>query len=378
MTHLNDTMPTNLLATHRKYAHLTKEERVMIAILKSQGLSNRAIGRQLGVNHQTINNELKRGTVRQIRRQKFNGKTYDYSYHIYSYEAGQNIYLKCHQRSGRPRLYYRSKRFLQLADQLMFGEFDEHRYSPQAAIYKARDLMSDNSLIPKSVVTLYQWINDGVFRTSNLDLFEKTKRKHHQSHSQAKKCLGPNIAQRPQVADQRSEIGHWELDTIQGHKDGKDSVVLVMTDRFSRVNITRKITSKTAYAVNHFFVELRQKLGKNAYYRIFKTITSDNGSEFSELTRVHDHVFYTDPYSPWERGSNEINNRFLRKEITKGQAINDYSSAQIIATNNWMNHYPRAIFNGRSAMDVYCKAFYQEMSRSHQPIINWSVLFISA
>ena len=64
MTHLNDTMPTNLLATHRKYAHLTKEERVMIATLKSQGLSNRAIGRQLGVNHQTINNELKRSRNR--------------------------------------------------------------------------------------------------------------------------------------------------------------------------------------------------------------------------------------------------------------------------------------------------------------------------
>lgn len=53
----------------------------------------------------------------------------------------------------------------------MLGEFDEHRYSPQAAIYKARDLMSDDSLIPKSVVTLYQWINDGVFRASNLDPF---------------------------------------------------------------------------------------------------------------------------------------------------------------------------------------------------------------
>ena len=80
-------------------------------------------------------------------------------------------------------------------------------------------------------------------------------------------------------------------------------------------------------------------MGTDAYYRIFKTITSDNGSEFSELTQVHDHVFYADPYSPWERGSNEINNRFLRKEITKGEAINNYSSAQIIATNDWMNHY---------------------------------------
>ena len=54
MTHLNDTMSTSLLTTHKKNAHLTKEERVMIATLKSQGLSNRAIGRQLGVNHHTF------------------------------------------------------------------------------------------------------------------------------------------------------------------------------------------------------------------------------------------------------------------------------------------------------------------------------------
>ncbi|WP_326520600.1 IS30 family transposase, partial [Limosilactobacillus galli] len=120
----------------------------------------------------------------------------------------------------------------------------------------------------------------------------------------AKRCLGPNIAQRPQTADQRSEIGHWELDTVQGQKNGNDSVVLVMTDRLSRVNITSKIAGKTAHAVNQFFINLRQKMGTDAYYRIFKTITSDNGSEFSELTQVHDHVFYADPYSPWERGSN--------------------------------------------------------------------------
>ena len=61
------------------------------------------------------------------------------------------------------------------------------------------------------------------------DLFEKPKRKHHRTHPQAKRCL----AQRPQTADQRSEIGHWELDTVQGQKNGNDSVVLVMTDRLS-------------------------------------------------------------------------------------------------------------------------------------------------
>src|SRR5699024_3721822 len=69
-----------------------------------------------------------------------------------------------------------------IADQLMLGEFDDHHYSPQAVIYKARDLMNDGTLIPKSVVTLYQWINEGVLRTSNLDIFEKPKRKHHRTH----------------------------------------------------------------------------------------------------------------------------------------------------------------------------------------------------
>nr|WP_231121347.1 helix-turn-helix domain-containing protein [Limosilactobacillus reuteri] len=224
MTHLNDTMSTSLLTTHKKNAHLTKEERVMIATLKSQGLSNRAIGRQLGVNHQTINNELNRGTVRQLRRQKSNGKIYEYSYYIYSYEAGQATYLEHHRHSGRRCLCYSSKQFLRLADQLMLGEFDDHHYSPQAVIYKAQDLMNDGTLIPKSVVTLYQWINEGVLRTSNLDLFEKPKRKHRRTHPQAKRCLGPNIAQRPQTADQRSEIGHWELDTVQGQKNGNGTV----------------------------------------------------------------------------------------------------------------------------------------------------------
>ena len=83
-----------------------------------------------------------------------------------------------------------------------------------------------------------------MLRTSNLEHFEKPKRKHDRTHPQAKRCIGPSIAQGPQTTDQRSEIGHWELDTVQGQKNGNDSVVLVMTDRLSRVNITSKIAGK--------------------------------------------------------------------------------------------------------------------------------------
>ncbi|MCC4481094.1 helix-turn-helix domain-containing protein, partial [Limosilactobacillus reuteri] len=93
---------------------LLLENQELIVNSQPQGLSNRAIGRQLGVNHRTINNELNRGTVRQLRRQKSNGKIFEYSYYIYSYEAGQATYLEHHRHSGRRRLYYSSKQFLRL------------------------------------------------------------------------------------------------------------------------------------------------------------------------------------------------------------------------------------------------------------------------
>src|SRR5699024_12806029 len=87
-----------------KGKHLTKEERAQIEILKLENYSNRDIAARLGRAPQTINNEIKHGTVRQIRRQKQNGKTYDYEYHVYDpgyaqqrYETHTNHYSRLHR-----------------------------------------------------------------------------------------------------------------------------------------------------------------------------------------------------------------------------------------------------------------------------------------
>uniref|UniRef100_UPI000B04121E helix-turn-helix domain-containing protein n=1 Tax=Salinicoccus sediminis TaxID=1432562 RepID=UPI000B04121E len=66
-----------------KGKHLTQDERAQIEILKQENYANRAIAARLGRAPQTINNEIKRGIIRQTRRQKQNGKTYDYEYHVY-------------------------------------------------------------------------------------------------------------------------------------------------------------------------------------------------------------------------------------------------------------------------------------------------------
>ncbi|MGN9066476.1 IS30 family transposase [Ligilactobacillus agilis] len=96
-------------------------------------------------------------------------------------------------------------------------------------------------------------------------------------------------------------------------------------------------------------LELKEEYGS----KLFKTITADNGSEFSGLGKVHSEVYYAHPYSPWQCGSNENNNGFLRRVITKGRAISSFSEEEIYYANDIMNEYPRRIFKGLLAEEVF-------------------------
>ncbi|UXR34038.1 helix-turn-helix domain-containing protein [Staphylococcus simulans] len=78
--------------TNHKGTHLSYEERVQIETLKNLGFSNRAIARELGRAPQTINNEIHRGTTRQIKRQKQQHKVYEYEAQIYFSSLGQQRY----------------------------------------------------------------------------------------------------------------------------------------------------------------------------------------------------------------------------------------------------------------------------------------------
>ena len=95
---------------------------------------------------------------------------------------------------------------------------------------------------------------------------------------------------------------------------------------------------------------------------LFLTITVDNGSEFADCAGMErsclregqrTKLYYCHPYSSWERGSNENQNRLIRRWIPKGTPIERYSDAEIAKIEEWINHYPRAIFKGKAAVDVF-------------------------
>lgn len=102
--------------------------------------------------------------------------------------------------------------------------------------------------------------------------------------------------------------------------------------------------------------QLREKYTTN-FDKIFKTITSDNGSEFADLPLivkdVNTGIYYTHPYSSFERGTNERTNGLIRRFIPKGKAISSVSDKTIQYVQNWCNNLPRKILGYRTPEECF-------------------------
>jgi IS30 family transposase len=123
----------------------------------------------------------------------------------------------------------------------------------------------------------------------------------------------------------------------------------------TRNSIWCKLPRGTAEAVSAAFVRLREEYGSR-FSQVFKTITGDNGSEFAELVNQEiggTQVYFTHPYSSFEKGTNERHNGLLRRFIPKGRRIDDYSDDDISFIADWSNGQPRKILNYRTPEEMF-------------------------
>ena len=186
---------------------------------------------------------------------------------------------------------------------------------------------------------------------------EKLKRntKIHRVRKNKKK-LGRSIEQRPQEVNKRNVFGHWECDLVLGHKTKDDEVLLTMSERMSREFLIIKIPDKTAASVMNAFKSLRKQYSEH-WNDIFKTITTDNGSEFAELSQLEDIskslVYYAHPYTSCDKGTVERYNGLIRRFIPKGDYIHNYSLQQIIDIETWCNSLPRKILAYHTPDEIF-------------------------
>lgn len=149
------------------------------------------------------------------------------------------------------------------------------------------------------------------------------------------------------------------MDLIVGGK-GTNSVLLTLTDRKKSEEIIIKLPNKKAASVRAAFDNLERKYGKEEFRRKFKTITTDNGSEFLEYNKLIQSiyggerfkVYYCHSFAAWEKGINENHNRMIRRFFPKGTNFDEVSDDEIKAVEDWMNHYPRKKLGWRAPYDV--------------------------
>ena len=138
------------------------------------------------------------------------------------------------------------------------------------------------------------------------------------------------------------------MDLIVGKAETKP-VLLTLTERYSRQELIFKLPDRKAATIRGVFDRLERRCPD--FSERFKTLTTDNGSEFMEydtLCRsIHGgnrfQVWYCHSYSAWEKGSVENHNRMIRRFFPKGTDFSKVSKKRIAAVQDWMNNYPRRV-----------------------------------
>lgn len=324
----------------RTFTHLTEIERGQIAAYLDEGLSLNEIARRTGRNVSTISREKKRGTVEQI-------DTFRKPYFKYYPDVGARVYEENRENCGSHSTAMAAWEFITFAEEKILVD----KWSPDVVVgYATRHNLFD--YVPNTK-TLYYWIDEGKLSVINMDLAMKLRRSTKKVNPTGnKKVLGTSIEERPESVETREEFGHWEIDTVLGHKS-KDNALLTLVERKTRMEIIRRIPSK-ASAVTVVLSDIFSEFPR--LQDTFKSITADNGSEFSELAEQGKEseidIYFAHPYASWERGSNERHNGLIRRFIKKGQPIHAYSDELIDNIENWMNTLPRKILNYQDRKSV--------------------------
>lgn len=335
------------------FKHLSQNDRIKMETMLNSGHKVVEVAEYLHVHRSTIYREIKRG--------EYTHRNSDYTEETrYSSDLGQKNHDWNAQGKGRNIKIGNDRPLAEYIE----GKIIEDKYSPEAALAAAAEsgIEFTTSI---SVRTLYRYIDKGIFlKLTNKDLPVKGKRKKHNKRVKVQKraSAGESIENRPDEVKDREVFGHWEMDTVKGKQGVTKSCMLVLTERKTRDEIIVKLPDQKAASVVEAIDRLERKWG-DMFTKVFRSITVDNGVEFSDYEGLERSVlyegekrtfaFYCHPYSSWERGTNENNNRLIRRHIPKGEDFDEKQDRDIEYIENWINNYPRGIFGFKTSAQLF-------------------------
>lgn len=319
--------------------HLSSEERDKITILQGEGLSVRKIAKELGRSPSTISRELNRPEALYYRGKYIGSQT-----HIRVEKAWK-------EKHKRPNV------FLNQRNVSYFIECElKNGMTPEIICHKLKERFGESV----SHETLYIYIYSSPKGIRKYLLRRPFGRKPKKVERPKRQGTGKNIpnridiSERPIEADNRTEFGHFEADSIESCKKRGESLpcLTVVVERVSRYTTIRKTTSKTAQATTTSIVTALKPLSSNII-----SITYDNGPEFSQHEKINKELntksYFARPYCSNDKGTVENINGLIRRFFPKGTNFANISEEEIAFVEDWINNRPMKILNYMTPKNVF-------------------------
>ena len=345
----------NIEYKQKQYKHLNIKERVMIeTIMKEQleiyGKVNiTSIAKKLNRSKSTISREIRRNkfvvVTEVFNKDSILKKKKVITFEYESTEANAKAIRKQREKGiSRIKLLY-NKQLIKEVNRLLTVEGK----SPDIVAYKIRENNTFN--VKVSTNTIYDGIRKGYLEVSTKDrkrMKDKSRRCRVERNKIPESKKDRSIELRPDYINNRKEFGHFEMDLVLG-KQGKDKeCLLTLTERKTRFEIVIKLNNKSSSEVIRAVKSMKENL-KGYSSEIFKSITTDNGSEFSRYEEIEKilgtMIYFCHPGASYEKGTNERHNGMLREYIPKGSDISKYSAEDLDRIVSKLNDLERKKLN---------------------------------
>lgn len=305
-----------------EHKYFTIDCRNKIEVLHRQGYSARKIALILGYHHSSISRELKR-----------TGDNYE------AKKAHNNYITRSKNKGRKIKLSNDLKDYIE--DKL------NNTWSPEQIV--GRSL--------KGIIctkTIYHWIYKGLLNVSLQTLRRKGK-SLKPKETRGKFNIGTSISKRPKEVKKRIEFGHWEIDTMVSPRGKSKGCFATFVEMKTRFYIAIKIPDRSKDSMFEAMEKLLTVLPKQA----FKSFTSDRGKEFAcyeEIEKKYGIKFYfADPYSAWQRGSNENSNGLLREFFPKKTDLGKVEYIELIEALKKINTRPRKCLEFDTAIERFTR-----------------------
>ncbi len=309
--------------------HITTEQRYLIEAYLKLNKSKKFISDELNIHLSSVYREINRN---KLKHGGYSAKTAD-------------MYAK----ERKDRFVTNRKFSLDCEKQVI--QYLKKQWSPKQIV----GYCLNHSIEMVSHERIYQFVRENKKNGGNLFENLRHKLKHRKrptgKHYPIKNRV--SIEERPEIVEQKTRFGDWEMDTIIGaHQQG---AILTLTERRTNFILMEKLDlGKNSVGLKKQIINLLLP-----YKDYVHTITTDNGAEFAEhlaiAKKLETTIYFAHPYCSWEKGSIENANKLIRQYVKKESNLNDYSRKELTEFQHKINERPREKLNFDSPKNIFYK-----------------------